>query len=102
MVDRGVLEASPAEILEIQLGANDVHLPESPGHHEDWLNCIRTRQKPICDPEIGVRSATVCHLGNIALRLRHTLHWNPQTEQIVGDEEASRWLHRPYRAPYRL
>lgn len=102
LVDRGVLEASPAEILDAPLGTKDVHLPASPGHHEDWLSCIRTRQKTLCPPEIGFRSATVCHLGNIALRLNRTLHWNPQTEQIMGDEEASRWLHRPYRAPYRL
>lgn len=101
-VDRGVLEASPQEILETQLGSNDTHLPESTSHHDNWFHAIRTRQKPICDVEIGVRSATVCHLGNIAMRLRRTLYWNPQTEQIVGDDEAARWVSRPYRAPWRL
>ncbi|HZO90243.1 MAG TPA: Gfo/Idh/MocA family oxidoreductase [Chthonomonadaceae bacterium] len=101
-VDRGFLEASPKELLEIKLGPNDVHLYESPGHHQDWLNCIRSRQKPICDVEIGVRSVTVCHLGNIAIRLGRKLQWDPAKERFVGDEEANRWLLRPYRAPWHL
>ncbi|GDX40642.1 NADH-dependent dehydrogenase [Armatimonadota bacterium] len=101
-VDRGVLEASSPDILEIQLGANDVHLYESAEHHENWLNSIRTRQLPICDAETGFRSVTVCHLGNIAIRLGRKLNWNPQTERFVGDEEANRWLFRPYRAPWHL
>ncbi len=101
-VDRGVLDASSPDLLEIQLGANDVHLYESPEHHENWLECIRTRQTPICDAEIGFRSVTVCHLGNIAIRSGQKINWNPQTERIVGNEEANRWLYRPYRAPWHL
>jgi len=51
---------------------------------------------------IGHRSATVCHLGNIAVRLGRKLTWNPITEVIVGDPEAARMLARPYRAPWHL
>lgn len=101
-VDRGFLQASSPDLLQIRLGPNDVHLYESPGHHQDWLNCIRTRQKPICDVEIGVRSVSVCHLANICLRVGRKLRWDPTKERFVGDEEANRLLHRPYRAPWHL
>ena len=101
-VDRGFLEADPPELLQEKLGPEDVHLYESPGHHQDWLNCLRTRQSPICDVEIGHRSATVCHLGNIAIRLGRKLHWDPQREQFIDDEGANRWRNKPYRAPWHL
>ena len=84
------------------LGPNEVHLPESPGHHQDWLACIRDRRRPVADVEIGCRSATMCHLGCIALWLGRTIRWDPAREEIVGDEQAARWLDRPKRAPYRL
>jgi predicted dehydrogenase len=101
-VDRGFLEASSPDLLQTQLGPDDVHLYESPGHHQNWLDCIRTRKRPICDVEIGVRSVTVCHLGNIAMRLRRKLRWDPKAERFIGDEEANRHLFRPYRAPWHL
>jgi predicted dehydrogenase len=101
-VDRGFIDASPKELLEVQLSADAIHLYESAGHHQDWLRCLQTRQKPICDVEIGHRSVTVCHLGNLALRLGRKLRWNPNQEQLEGDKEANRWLFRPYRAPWAL
>jgi len=79
-----------------------VHLYESPGHHQDWLNCIRNRQRPIADVAIGASSITVCHLGNIAWWLGRRLQWDPEKQEIIGDELASRWLDRPKRAPWRL
>ncbi|MEP0846360.1 MAG: Gfo/Idh/MocA family oxidoreductase [Phycisphaerae bacterium] len=101
-VDRGYLATAPVSLRSQRLRPRDVHLPRSAGHHDDWIECIRTRRRPISDVEIGCRSATVCHLGNIALWLNRAIRWDAQTEQIVGDAEASRWLDRPKRAPYRL
>jgi len=101
-VDRGFLEADPPELLQEKLGPGDVHLYRSPGHHEDWLNCIHTRQRPICDVDIGYHSIVVCHLGNIALRTGRTLQWDPAKERFVSDAEANRWISKPYRAPWHL
>ena len=101
-VDRGFLEAEPKSLLQEKLGPNDVHLYESPGHKEDWLDCIKTRQRPICDVETGHRSVTVCHLGNISIRAGRKLQWDPKTERIINDEGANRWLDKPYRAPWHL
>ena len=73
-----------------------------PEHHTDWLRSIRTRQKPIADVEIGCRSISVSHLGNLALWLNRPLKWDPAKEEFVGDPEANRWLDRPKREPWTL
>lgn len=101
-VNRGYFRTWPDEIGRTPLGANDVHLYRSPGHREDWVNCIRNRQRPICDVLVGASSITVCHLGNIAYWLGRPLKWDPARKEIIGDSEASRWLDRPKRAPWRL
>lgn len=101
-VNRGKLESTPEEIIEQPLTDKDVHLYVSRSHHQNWLECIKTRKAPICDVEIGHRSATVCHLGNIALRAGRKITWDPKKEEIVGDAEASKRLSYPYRAPWKL
>ncbi|MBN2445685.1 MAG: Gfo/Idh/MocA family oxidoreductase [Phycisphaerae bacterium] len=101
-VDRGYFRSWPDSIGETPLGPNDVHLYESPGHHQDWLNCIRKRRRPVCDVAIGASSVTVCHLGNIATWLGRALRWDPAKHEIIGDAEAARLLDRPKRAPWHL
>ena len=56
----------------------------------NFFDCVRTREKPICDAEVGHRSVTVCHLGVIAMRLGRKLKWDPAKEQFVDDKEAER------------
>lgn len=65
-------------------------------------NWIDRAGKPVPDISIGHRSATVCHLGNIAVRTGKKILWDPKKETIVGDSEAAKWLTKEYRAPYRL
>ena len=103
MVDRGTLATDPANIMAKPIGPNEVRLyTVTGGHKNNWAECIRTRKRPICDVEIGCRSVTVCHLGNIAYWLNRPLKWDPVKEDFIGDPEASRWLSRPKRAPWRL
>ena len=52
--------------------------------------------------EIGHRTMTVCHLGNIATWLKRPLEWDPAGEQFVGDPQANAWLDRPRRHPWTL
>ena len=101
-VSRGKIESNPPEILKTPLESGDVHLYVSKNHHANWLECIKTRALPICDVAIGHRSATVCHLGNIAIRTARKLKWDPVAETIVGDPEAAKMLGRTYRAPWHL
>ena len=67
---------------------------------ENFFDCIRSRQPPVCDAEIGHRSASVCHLGVIALRLGRKLQWDPAKEAFVGDAEADTWISREMRKGY--
>jgi len=101
-VNRGFFQAEPEEIGREPLRPGEVSLPRSSGHHADWQRCILSRERPICDVEIGHRSVTVCHLANISIWLGRALRWDPSREQFVGDAEANRWLDRPLRASYRL
>ncbi|MCA9101741.1 MAG: Gfo/Idh/MocA family oxidoreductase [Planctomycetales bacterium] len=80
---------------------------EGPGwtarpHLANWLQCIKTRERPNADVEIGHRSISVCHLVNITRELGRKLTWNPETEQFEGDDEANRLVDRPRRAGYEL
>jgi len=101
-VDRGRLESTVNGALTDPLGSDEVHLPVSKDHHLNWLDSIKTRKPPICDVAIGHRSATVCHLGNIAVRTGHGLKWDPVKEEIVGDETAAKMVRYAYRSPWQL
>ncbi|MBI4586463.1 MAG: Gfo/Idh/MocA family oxidoreductase [Planctomycetes bacterium] len=101
-VNRGYFKAEPEEIAREPLGPGDALLYRSPGHHEDWQQAMVTRHRPICDVEIGHRSVTVCHLSNLAIWLNRPIRWSPEKEEIINDEEASRWLDRPMRAPFQI
>ena len=99
-VDRGKLSADPAEILQTELTDEDTKLYVSNNHHGNFIDCVKSRELPICDVEIGHRTATACHLGNIAIRLGRSIRWNATLEQIEGDDEAAAMVARPQRAPW--
>ena len=101
-VNRGYLRTWPDELGKVPIGPSEINLYKSNDHMGDWVQCIKARKRPICDVEVGCRSITVCHLGNIAYWLKRSLKWDPVKEEIIGDAEASRWLDRPKRAPYRI
>ncbi len=101
-VNRGHLSSDPGEIAKSPVKPGDVKLYDSRNHQKNWLECLRSRELPICDVEIGHRSSSVCHLGNIAIRCGRKLRWNPETERFVDDQEADRMLHRPYRGEWKL
>jgi hypothetical protein len=76
----------------------DLNVP----HVRNFLDCVKSRNKPNAEVEEGHRTAVMCHLGNISTRLGRTLAWDPAQEQIPGDPEANQWLMKPYRAPWKL
>jgi predicted dehydrogenase len=100
-VDRDRIESTPAAILQQPLAAGDFHLPVvGNSHRQNWLDCIRTRQRPVADVEIGARSAQVCQLANIGYELRRNLRWNPEREEFIGDDAANGLRSRENRAPW--
>ena len=101
-ISRGYLRTYPNESLaETPIKDSDTNrVYKSENHHEDWLACIRKRTRPICDVEIGHRTASVCNVANIAYALQRPLEWNPIREQFVDDPGANLMLDRAYRAPW--
>jgi predicted dehydrogenase len=101
-VNRGNLETEPENLLTADLPDDAIHLYVSRDHMDNWFECIKSRKNPICDVEIGHRSATVCHLGSLAIRIGRKLKWDPEKEQFPGDVEANGRRHYPYRTPWSL
>ena len=99
-VTRGKIEASNPDMLTTPLSASAERLYFSNDHMGNFFDCIRSRKATICEAEIGHRSASVCHLGVIALRLGRKLNWDPKQEQFVGDAEANKYLVREMRKPW--
>ncbi|MCX8038156.1 MAG: Gfo/Idh/MocA family oxidoreductase [Candidatus Sumerlaeia bacterium] len=71
-------------------------------HVRNFLDCMRSRKRPVSDIEIIHRATAVGHLANISYRIKRSVQWDAQKERIVGDAEASRMLAKPYRAPWKL
>ncbi|MEP0845008.1 MAG: Gfo/Idh/MocA family oxidoreductase [Phycisphaerae bacterium] len=107
-IDRAGFEVLPGKggppTLVVGTPRAPAMMPEalSRSHIRNFLDCMRTRQPPNADVEIGHRATTVCHLGNIAYRTGRKIRWDAQREQIIDDPEAAGLLTRAYRAPYLL
>jgi predicted dehydrogenase len=100
---RGRLEASSDEILNSEIGPDELHLYTNPaGEHRDFLDCVKSRKDPYFPVDIGHRVATVCHLGTLAVQLGRKLKWDPEREMFVGDDQANSLLSRPMRSPWTL
>jgi hypothetical protein len=69
-------------------------------HCANFIDCVRTRQRPVADVQLGHRSTTAVHLGNIAYRTGRKLTWDAGKEDIVGDPGASQLLSRTPRDPW--
>jgi predicted dehydrogenase len=94
-VSRGTIRASDPAILEEALPSNATRLYVSNDHVQNFIDCIRTRQKPICNVEVGHRSVSVCHLANISLRCGgRKLEWDPVAERFPKDKEAESMVAR--------
>ena len=109
-VTRGDLQASKPELIEEPLPSNAIKLYRAKdgggseqrlgNHVENFFDCVRSRQPTICEPEIGHRSVSVCHLGVISMRLGRKLKWDPAQENFGNDKEANKWLAREQRKPW--
>jgi predicted dehydrogenase len=97
------LEASTEEIRRWRPGADGVHLFTCPaGEHRNFLDCVKSRQAPYCPAEIGHRIATILHIGNIAMKLKRKLRWDPAKEEFPDDAEANALRSRPMRKPWSM
>ena len=97
----GFLQSHPKEIVQQPAGQSDPLHPVN-NHHQNWLECIKSRQAPACDVAVGCRSTIVSHLGCIAHWTGRALQWDPVKEEFAGDEEANRLRTRTMREPWRI
>jgi predicted dehydrogenase len=101
--NRGKYETDPVSLKDSAIGPDEVHLYASDDHFRNFIDCVISRGPTAAPVEVAHRSITICHLGNIAMRLgRDRLRWDPRTERIVGDPDATAMLGRPYRDPWKL
>jgi predicted dehydrogenase len=101
-VDRSGVYASDPKLLKIKIGPNDVHLYRSPRQDRNFVDCIKTRAATVNPVESAIRSDSISHLSDVAIRAGRPIRWDPQKEEVIGDEHAMRMLNRPLRAPWRL
>jgi predicted dehydrogenase len=101
-VDRGAFESQPAHLTNEVIGPNEIKIYHSRDHYQNFLDCVRSRAVTIAPAEVAHRSASVGHLGVIAIEIGRKIKWNPATETITGDPDAERLLSRSYRKPWQL
>jgi len=88
------------QLKEDPLPANAWRAYPSADHMANFFDCVKTRKQPCAPVEVEHRTVTACHLTNISIRLKRTIVWDPQRQEIVGDDEAKAWQTREQRAPY--
>ena len=106
---------SPESLATSAIKSDEIRLPVSnserkedasrnyiPDHVRNFIDSVKSRNDPVNPVEAGHRTATLCHVANIAMRLKRKLNWDPEREQFVNDEEANKLLDRPMRNPWQL
>jgi predicted dehydrogenase len=101
-VDRRGMDADPKSVLDSEIQPNEIALPKSPGHYQEFLAAVKSRAETLTPARVAMRSATPGWLGQIAMLTGRKLRWDPEAMQIDNDPEAARLLSRPMRPPYRL
>src|SRR5690606_26536705 len=98
----GHAKASKPSILEPLGDDARIRLGETPSHHDNFVEAVKARKQPFAHAEIGHRTASLCHLNNIAMTVGRPIKWDPAKEQIIGDEEANALLMPRMRSPWNL
>jgi predicted dehydrogenase len=89
------MEKQPLKVRTGEASGLDLHVM-------NFLECIRTREKPNADIEIGAHIARIAHLGNIAYRTGRKVFWDAANNNIINDPEASKLVNASYRAPWKV
>lgn len=101
-VDRGGSEYSSPELATIPIPTNGYHL-EPVNHTLNFINCVKSRQTPICPIHEALRTVSVAHLANACFRTgRSELQWDPDKQEVINAPDADGILRRAYRSPWQL
>lgn len=99
-VSRGSYKVTPEKIDSTVIGEQEIHLYKSENHYRNFIDCVISRQPTAAPAEIGHRSVTIAHLGNIALLLNQDLKWNPEKEEFLENFAANQLRSRVMREPW--
>jgi len=101
-VDRDALLSDPPRLVSEPLRPGEVHVYHSESHSGNFLECVRTRRKTICNADVAHRAASAVLLGGIVKQLDRPLKWDPEKEEFVGDDEANLMRSIACRPPWRV
>ncbi|MBM4104355.1 MAG: Gfo/Idh/MocA family oxidoreductase [Planctomycetes bacterium] len=102
-VRRGAIDFSSETLRKVKLKDSEIHLYNSPDHYANFVDCVKSRKKPISPIEAAVQSDLISHLSNAAIRLKQPIEWDPKNEKLVKDEEIIlAVLNRTARKPWGL
>lgn len=101
-VSRGFLYASPKELQKVRIREGEKPVIRSSSQGGNFVESIRTRRPTINPLDSAIRSDTISHLSDIAIRLGRALHWDPAKERIIDDRGATERLDRPMREPWTI
>jgi hypothetical protein len=104
-INRDKIAANPKELIQSPANPGPNQKDETQYHVENWIDCIKTRERCNADIEYGQRSSTLCYLVNIVRdvgRVGETLNWDPDAERFTNCDEANKLLARPRRKGWEL
>lgn len=99
---RGELEASNKSIFGIEFKEEEIRLYSAESEHRNFIDCVKSRDETFVPVEVGHRTASALHIGNIAMQLRRKLNWDPGKEEFIEDSEANTLRSRESRDPWKL
>jgi hypothetical protein len=101
-VSREFLESSIGGLTDRNISKEDYNLYYSDNHYQNFIDCIKSREKPVADVEIGHRTASICNIANIAYDIKRPLDWDPNAERFINDDYANSHLKKAYRKGFEL
>ncbi len=101
MDETGEIQSNPKSLSERSNPVSQ-HYNNLDPHIRNFLDCIRTREQTVCNPEIAQRSHTIAHASNICLRLGRKLQWNYKKEMFIDDDDANRMISKTMRIPWTI
>jgi predicted dehydrogenase len=99
---QGKVTSEPVSLVSSEIGPREIRLPVSDNHYRNFIDAVKSRRDPIEPVEIGHRTASICHLGNIAMQLKRKILWDPESQRFPNDSQAAALLKRLYRPPWVL
>lgn len=100
--DAGGWETSNKKLWKQEFKPNDEILPVSKEHNRNFIDCVKSRQEPMCPVEMGIRCDAICQLATVAAVTGREINWDPKAERIVNDDEAVKMLIHPYRDKWKV